>query len=196
MSLRYALLALLSAESMTGYDVYRYFDGSVAYMWYAPHTQIYPELRRMEDDGLVSSEEVARGERGRKRRYHITEAGLEEFRRWVNQPAPIHRERDVHKLKAAYYEWARPEAARRQLQAHIDYYEQWCEQWEQLVVALEAREVPLLRKRLAQAPPEQHDEIIRFKVFAYRGMIARARTEIEWAREGLALIDELHGVDQ
>ncbi|MCX5191725.1 hypothetical protein [Streptomyces sp. NBC_00268] len=31
-----------------------------------------------------------------------------------------------------------------------------------------------------------------FKAFAYRGLIARARAEVEWAREGLRLLDRLH----
>ncbi len=193
MSLRYALLALLSAQPMTGYDVYRYFDSSLSYVWHAPHTQIYPELRRLEDSGLVRSEEVSRGERGRKRRYHISEAGLQDFRRWVNEPLPPQRERDPYKLKAAYFEWAEPDAARLQLQMHIDHYELWAERWEQLVEALKAREVPLLQRRLEQAPPEQHEVIIRYKVFAYEGMIMRARAEIAWARTGLDLIDELEG---
>ena len=56
MSLRHALLALLSAHPMTGYDVAKRFDGSVGFMWQAPHSQIYPELRRMEDAGLVKAD--------------------------------------------------------------------------------------------------------------------------------------------
>lgn len=191
MSLRYALLALLSAQPMTGYDVYRYFDSSLSYVWHAPHTQIYPELRRLEESRLVRSEEVSRGERGRKRRYHITDAGLDDFRRWVNEPLPLQRERDPHKLKASYFEWAEPDAARRQLQLHIDHYELWAERWQQLVDALNARQVPLLQRRLQQTPAEQHEAIIRYKVFAYEGMIRRARTEIAWARAGLKLVDEL-----
>lgn len=193
MSLRYALLALLSAEPMTGYDVFQYFESSVGYMWHAPHTQIYAELRQMEKDNLVASEEVSRGERGKKRRYHVTDPGMKEFRRWVDEPLPPQRERDVHRLKAAYYEWADPDAARAQLRDHIAVHEQRRAEWQQLVAALKAREVPLLKHRLAKAPPEQHDAIVRFKVFAYEGMINRATTEIEWAHSGLDLLDEIYG---
>lgn len=193
MSLRHALLALLSAEPMTGYDVFRYFETSVSYAWHAPHTQIYPELRRLEESGLVSSEQVSRGERGRKRRYHITDAGLAEFRRWMNDLLPLNRERDSHKLKAAYFEWAAPDAARRQLTAHIVHYEDWARQLQRHIEQIEARDLPLLRRRLEHLPADQHEAVVRYKAFAYRGMVRRARTEIEWAREGLALIDELAG---
>ena len=50
MSLRYALLALLTVEPMTGYDLSKRFESSVAYVLHAPDLQIYPELRRMERD--------------------------------------------------------------------------------------------------------------------------------------------------
>lgn len=193
MSLRYALLALLAAEPMTGYDAFRYFESSIGYMWHAPHTQIYAELRQMERDALVSPEDVARGERGTKRRYHMTDRGTTEFRRWLNEPLPPQRERDVHRLKAAYYEWADPAAARTQLREHASVHEQRRAEWERLVAALKAREVPLLQYRLDKSPPEEHDAIVRFKVFAYDGMINRATTEIEWARTGLELMDELYG---
>jgi DNA-binding PadR family transcriptional regulator len=33
---------------MTGYDLLQFFDASVAFIWHAPHSNIYPELRRME----------------------------------------------------------------------------------------------------------------------------------------------------
>jgi len=56
----------------------------------------------MEGDGLVSSEEVARGTHGRKRQYQVTAAGLEEFRRWVNEDIEHPRVRDAFKLKTAY----------------------------------------------------------------------------------------------
>lgn len=67
MSLRYALLALLSSREMTGYDVSKQFSQSVAHVWHAPDSQIYPELRRMEQDGLLEAETVPWGPRGARR---------------------------------------------------------------------------------------------------------------------------------
>ena len=76
MSLRHALLAILAVEPMTGYDLTKHFSRSAAYVWHAPHSQIYPELRKLEAEGLVTAESVARGDRGVKRTYSITDAGL------------------------------------------------------------------------------------------------------------------------
>jgi DNA-binding PadR family transcriptional regulator len=113
MSLRTALLALLTVEPMTGYDLYKHFESSVGYVWHAPDSQIYPELRKMEKDGLLQGREVPWGQRGRKTEYHVTEAGIAAFREWMNGTLEYSRERDPMHLKAAYFEWAEPEAVRR-----------------------------------------------------------------------------------
>ena len=44
MSLRHGLLDLLAGEPMSGYDLTRYFSASMANVWPAQHSQIYPEL--------------------------------------------------------------------------------------------------------------------------------------------------------
>lgn len=193
MTLRFALLAMLSAKPRTGYDLLRIFDASVGFVWHAPHTQIYPELRRMEADGLLSSEEVPRGPRGIKRAYRITEAGLAELRRQASTPVAPAREKDPYRLKAAYLEWADTEGARAQFEGHIAHYETWLGRWSDMAAALRAREDPTLRERLEAMPAERHDEIVDAKVFAYEGLIARARMEIAWARRGLELLATRRG---
>lgn len=191
MSLRHALLAILTAEPMTGYDLVKYFDGTVAFVWSAPHSQIYPELRRMDEAGLITSREILRGERATKRLYNITDSGTQELRRWTGQLVAHQPERDVFRLKAAFFEWGTYESARRQLQEHLNHYSERLNKWEQSVADIEARHVPLLRHRLEKRPPEEHEAIIAFKSLAFRGEISRTRSEIEWAREGLELIDQL-----
>jgi hypothetical protein len=44
---------------------------------------------------------------------------------------------------------------------------------------------------LSRQPVEEHDNVIKLKIHALEGLIARARTEICWARNGLALCDEI-----
>ena len=95
MSLRHALLAILAVEPMTGYDLTKHFDRSAAYVWHAPHSQIYPELRKLEDAGLVTAESVARGDHGIKRTYSITDAGLTELIEWVEELDPPAPDRDA-----------------------------------------------------------------------------------------------------
>ena len=191
MSLRHALMALLDATPMTGYTLAKHFDQSAAFVWHAPHSQIYPELRRMEADGLISGRDELRGARGTKRTYALTEAGRTELRRWVEEATPAPPGRDGAYLKATYYEFGSFANARRQFQAHLTYHQQQQHRWEAHVKELQNRDTELMRLRLAGWPESAHEAIAAYKAHVYRGMAARARTEAEWAKSGLALVDRL-----
>lgn len=86
MSLPHALLTALIERPSSGFDLAARFDKSMAYFWQASHQQIYRELARLEESGWVrsSADESARG--GRKV-YEVLDAGREELRRWVAEPA-------------------------------------------------------------------------------------------------------------
>jgi DNA-binding PadR family transcriptional regulator len=186
------LLALLTSQPLTGYDVFKHFEQSVGYVWHAPDSQIYPELRRMEKDGLLRGVEEPWGKKGKKKRYHITPEGVEAFRAWINTTLDYTRERDPIHLKAAYLEWAEPDAARAQLRAHIAYHSSRAQQWQEMIAALQDRTNPILAARLETAPDADRAKIAGYKIFTYEGMIERANAEVHWAERGLELIDKLN----
>ena len=191
MSLRYALLALLTSGPMTGYEISRRFQSSVGHVWHAPDSQIYPELRKMESEGLVDAEAVEDGGRGEKRFYRPTETGLTALREWMSVPVKYALDRDPAHLKAAYFEWAEPEAARRTLEAHIAYYEDLLAQWQGQIREVDDGTSPVLSRRLEGRHGDEQRRIAAFKRFAYEGLVARAEAEIGWARRGLRLLNEL-----
>jgi PadR family transcriptional regulator AphA len=196
MSLRHALLGLLDAEPMTGYSLAKHFDHSAAYVWHAPHSQIYPELRRMEADGLIAGTLENRGDAGTKRTYRLTDAGREELRRWVAEPTPYGPTRDPAYLKTTFFEYGDFKSARQHFQAHLLHHEQQAQRWEAHVAELEAHATTLLKIRFTQWPPEMHAAVVGYKVHVYRGLARRSRDEIAWARDGLALVDELEAAAQ
>ena len=53
-TLRYAILGLLNRKAMTGYDLSKEFQTSLAEFWHAKHSQIYPELKSLAEDGLIT----------------------------------------------------------------------------------------------------------------------------------------------
>jgi DNA-binding PadR family transcriptional regulator len=189
MSLRFALLALLSSGAMTGYDVSKHFSQSVAHVWHAPDSQIYPELRRMSVEGLLEVETVKWGARGEKKEYHVTDAGFEALRAWVNTPIEVRRQRDPAFLKAAYLEWADAESVREEMRTQIRFHQSLLDLLEHTRATLIDRTHPTLVRRLARIPSADHDRIVAWKVFAYDGLIAQARLQIEWARRGLELVE-------
>lgn len=196
MSLRHALLALISAEPMTGYTAAKHFEASVGFTWYAPSSQLYPELRRLEADGLLTANELQRGTNAKKREYQLTAAGEAELRRWISELDAPQRERDVTRLRAGYFDMASASAIRDQLRAHAEHYRQELVGWEAMIEHIESRATRLIARRLASRPAPEHDEIVAWKVYAYRGLVARARMEIEWAEDGLELLERLRPADR
>src|SRR3954451_15308882 len=130
MSLRYALLALLRVGPLSGYDLQKLFAESVGHVWHAPDSQIYPELKRMETEGLIAGEDQSRGVRGRRRVYHVTGDGDQAFLGWINGPLEYSRVRDPAHLKAAYLESATAEARRVFLEDHARHHTELLHRWQ------------------------------------------------------------------
>ncbi|KUH82681.1 PadR family transcriptional regulator [Mycobacterium sp. GA-1999] len=82
-SLRIAALGLLAQQPGSGYDLLKHFEKSMANVWPATQSQLYGELNKLADAGLI--EVSAIGPRGRKE-YRITAAGRAELRRWIVNP--------------------------------------------------------------------------------------------------------------
>ena len=92
MALKHAVLAALSAEPGSGYELSKRFDASVANFWPASAQQIYRELDRLESDGMVRARTVRQKKRPDKRVFRITPAGTKElsgFIRSATRPTVI-----------------------------------------------------------------------------------------------------------
>jgi DNA-binding PadR family transcriptional regulator len=77
------ILGLLWHRPRSGYEIKAAVDRSTRFFWAASYGQIYPELRRLEQAGLVSGTEAPNG--GRRRRiYELTEEGREALEAWLH----------------------------------------------------------------------------------------------------------------
>jgi PadR family transcriptional regulator AphA len=92
MSLRHALLGLLVDRPASGYDLLKTFDTSLANVWSATQSQLYGELSKLADSGLITVSE--QGPRGRKE-YTLTDSGLAELRHWLTETEPQRTRSDV-----------------------------------------------------------------------------------------------------
>lgn len=84
MSLRHAVLGLLAGTPSSGYDLLKRFESSLAFVWPAQQSQIYSELAKLSEAGLI--EVTGTGARNR-REYGITDSGRAELKRWLTDPA-------------------------------------------------------------------------------------------------------------
>jgi DNA-binding PadR family transcriptional regulator len=79
------LLGMIAEGHGTGYAIKAEIERSTRLYWGASIGGIYPELRRLQADGLVSSRENFRGG-ARRHAYELTPAGRELLREWLTDP--------------------------------------------------------------------------------------------------------------
>jgi DNA-binding PadR family transcriptional regulator len=84
MSVRHALLALLSEGPKYGLQLGQEFEARTGDVWPLNMGQVYTTLQRLERDGLVESDGA--GEDGPQKGFRITDAGAEELQAWLRTP--------------------------------------------------------------------------------------------------------------
>ena len=117
-TLRFIILGLLGARSMTGYDIKQAFDRAIASYWNAGNSQIYTTLKALEDAGLVESELVIQRHRPNRKLYRLTPQGEAELDAWLKEPAPERFTKDEFLAKLFFCGQTTDEAALAHLQEH------------------------------------------------------------------------------
>jgi DNA-binding PadR family transcriptional regulator len=83
MSIKSAILGILSWKPSTGYELKKIFEDSSFMYWSGNNNQIYKALISLEDEELVTSEVIHQDNSPSKKIYTITEEGLKELKEWV-----------------------------------------------------------------------------------------------------------------
>ena len=86
MSVRGALLALLSEGPKYGLQLRQEFEARTGEVWPLNVGQVYTTLQRLERDGMVESDDA---EDGPQRGYRITPAGTRELTDWLQTPPDL-----------------------------------------------------------------------------------------------------------
>lgn len=102
MSLKHALLGILTISPMTGYQLKQFFDASVQHIWNAELSQIYPTLKQMEAERLVRKTVEIQDARPNRKVYHITQEGRAELRRWMRESPPATSIRDPFLIRVFF----------------------------------------------------------------------------------------------
>ena len=95
MPLSHAILGFLDYQPMSGYDLKKYFDQSVAHFWSATQSHIYKALENLEHQGMVEAQIIQQEGKPNRKQYKITEAGRAELSRWVSTPLPVEAKREA-----------------------------------------------------------------------------------------------------
>ena len=87
MSIRHALLALLSEGPKYGLQLRAEFEARTGEVWPLNVGQVYTTLQRLERDGLVESDDDS--EPGPQKGFRITTDGAEELASWLRTPPDL-----------------------------------------------------------------------------------------------------------
>jgi DNA-binding PadR family transcriptional regulator len=93
------ILGMIALGRRTGYDIKAFVDKTARHFWAASYGQVYPELKRLEEKGLVRGRPEPSGGRARTV-YDLTDAGSAALREWLeSDAAPSYELRDEGMLK-------------------------------------------------------------------------------------------------
>lgn len=123
----WALLGMLSYEyELSGYDIRKWIDWSMRFFYGSPaYSQIYSELKKLEQLGFVSSRVDSDGSPRSRRLYKITDEGMEAVTRWAND-APLDPPVLKHSplLRVTLGHLTSPARLREILQEHLAYVDE------------------------------------------------------------------------
>jgi len=114
---RYALLGLLAERPYSGYELKQVVELRFPLFWKESYGQIYPELKRLANEGLVTAKtEGARG----KTTYALTSEGQRALEAWVGSEADEDQVRSEVLLKLYFSAFALPEVRRQHLSTVLE----------------------------------------------------------------------------
>jgi PadR family transcriptional regulator, regulatory protein AphA len=76
------ILGMITLGRRTGYEIKQFVDKTTRHFWAASYGQIYPELKRLEDQGLIVGRDDPSGGRARTV-FELTEAGHAALHDWL-----------------------------------------------------------------------------------------------------------------
>jgi PadR family transcriptional regulator AphA len=175
----FAMLGLLSLGPKTGYELRKLSEESIQHFWRESYGQIYPSLRALEEQGLVTRKLETGGVRGRPDRkvYSITEAGEEALREWVAAPAKPGVPRNELLLKIFFGRRVSADLNLRQIGEHR---QRFVEEFEGYVAT----------ERRIRTEHREHPDLAYWLLTLDYGK-RHTQAEIAWCDEAIAQLNEI-----
>ena len=97
------LLGLLLYQPSHGYELYQEFSRELGCVWQMGRSQLYAQLKALEEGGLVTSHTEPQPNRPPRKVYDLTAKGRQAFDEWLHQPTPYLRTIRVEFLARLYF---------------------------------------------------------------------------------------------
>ena len=105
---------------MSGYDLAKFFDTSIGFFWSATHPQIYRQLKKLQEEGLVTSVEEVQTGKPNRFVYSITDAGKAALKAWSREPVSQPLIKDDLLVRLQAIDHIDRDALREQIAARLD----------------------------------------------------------------------------
>lgn len=120
MPLEHAILAFLEFQPMSGYDLKKIFDVSVAHFWSATQSHIYKALDGLEKKGWVESQVIPQEGKPNRKEFHITDEGRAELHHWLTTPLPLEQVREGWLIQVFFSHFSSNEELAALLEARME----------------------------------------------------------------------------
>lgn len=170
MSLRFAMLAVLNQESLTGYEISKQFASTVANVWSASHQQIYLELGKMSKLNLLNAILEKQSGKPDRKRYSLTPSGKKELSRLAQQSPDFYKYQDSLMVKLFAYSATDKPKLLKDISDRKELYRLRIEGYETLINTLGSK-------------PKQIGRYLSLK----RGLMG-ARDWVAWCNEAIEII--------
>ena len=174
---RYAILGMLSMGLETGYAMKKHVETNLSHFWNESYGQIYPILRRLEEEGLVTRSPDPRTTGPRRNRHRLTDAGWHDLRAWLEAAPEPQPPRMELLLKLSFGERVPAAVSIR----HIRNHQEICER--------NLEFLNLAEGILRQTPEVHRDQNYWLLTLRYGKAVRLA--EVAWCQETLAELQEI-----
>ncbi len=168
---RYAVLGMLTVEPMSGYDIKKFIETSVAHFWRESYGNIYPLLNRLSEEKLVRRRTERQSGKPDRHVYSLTARGRTEFLDWLTEPVDEEPVRSELLLKLFFGRHLENE----RIEEHLGNFGE-----------RQGRTLATLRatREMLERHHSDHPDLRYWLLTLRRGeLVARAR--LQWARESL-----------
>ena len=175
-TLKYAILGLLNQKKMTGYDLMKQFESALCEFWSAKHSQIYPELKKLTEEGCVAYRQAASDNGLEKQLYHITEKGRTAFLSWLSSETPAQpTPKDISRLKIFFCSCLPKEERKFMLEEQVYRH------------TARLKHLQNNQQKFSQVPDSDSNEFGDYLVLM--GAIMREEMMIEWLKKSISLLN-------
>lgn len=165
---------MLEQEPSSGYDLLKHFRESLGYFWNAKHQQIYHQLKKLSEDGLINCENAEQSGKPDKKVYRISREGKAELQNWLAEAVEPAKINDALLVKLYGTEAGDTEVVFEELQRHVSLHEHILEK------------LRGIEKKYHALPPKQQ-EAQRFPYITLRRGIIGEEAWLQWAKEAIQL---------